>query len=134
MGARGRKSKAELMVVQSEPPTRSISASSSVPPPKDLGPAGKKLWEDITAEFTLETSAEVQQFYEACCMEDRASKLRRHIDADGEMIETKGMRRDHPCLKHELAARAFVTRTIANLFPPPPDEKPRHRSSPGYYG
>ena len=57
-------------------------------------------------------------------MEDRAAKFRRHIDRDGEMIETKGMRRDHPCLKHELAARAFVTRTIANLFPPPTDEKP----------
>ena len=72
MGARGRKSQAELMVVaRPESPRRLTSGPASVP--KDLGPAGKKLWEDITAEFSLETSAEAQQFYEACCMEDRAA-------------------------------------------------------------
>src|SRR5262249_40264337 len=38
-------------------------------------------------------------------------------------------------LKHELGARAFVVRTIANLFPSAAAEKPpRYRSSPGYYG
>jgi hypothetical protein len=136
MGARGRKSKAQLMVVQSEsPPLAAKTRSSSVlPPPADLGVAGKELWRQITSEFTLESSAEVQQFYEACCMEDRAVKLRKHIDREGEMVEIRGIRRDHPCLKHELAARAFVVRTLANLFPPVPDVKPRYRSSPGYYG
>src|SRR5262245_1064131 len=137
MGARGRKSKTQLMVVPPESPIpAALTRSSSVlPAPADLGVAGKKLWQDITREFTLESSAEVQQFYEACCMEDRAVKLRRHIDREGEMVEIRGARRDHPCLKHELAARAFVVRTIANLFPSPPAEKPRrYRSSTGYYG
>ena len=97
--------------------------------------AGKELWRQITSEFTLESSAEVQQLYAACCMEDRAVKLRRHIDREGEMVEIRGIRRDHPLLKHELGARAFVVRTLANLFPSVAAEKPpRFRSSPGYYG
>jgi len=137
MGARGRKSKAELMVVQSEPTPAAPTRSSSVSPPGDLGEAGAKLWQRLTKEFTLETSAEVQQLYEACCMEERAVQLRAHIDKDGEVIKIGegGLPRDHPCLKHELAARAFVVRTLANLFPPAAAEKPpRYRSSPGYYG
>jgi hypothetical protein len=137
MGARGRKSKAQLMVVQSESPAQAAPArsSSTLPPPADLGAAGKELWRQITSEFTLESSAEVQQFYQACCMTDRAVKLRKHIDREGEMVEIRGTRRDHPCLKHELGARAFVVRTLANLFPSAAAEKPpRYRSSPGYYG
>ena len=125
------------MVIQSEsPPLRATTRSSGIlPPPADLGVAGKELWRQITSEFTLESSAEVQQFYEACCMEDRAVKLRKHIDREGEMVEIRGTRRDHPLLKHELGARAFVVRTLANLFPSVAAEKPpRYRSSPGYYG
>ena len=37
-------------------------------------------------------------------------------------------------LGHELGARAFVVRTLGNLFPSAADERPRYRSSPGYYG
>ena len=94
MGARGRKSKAQLMVLQSESPTLTATTRSSsvLPPPADLGVAGKELWPKITSEFTLESSPEVQQFYEACCMEDRAVKLRRHIDREGEMVEIRGTR------------------------------------------
>jgi hypothetical protein len=96
-----------------------------LPPPADLGDAGRELWQQITSEFTLESSAEVQQFYQACCMTDRAVKLRGHIDREGEMVEIRGTRRDHPCLKHELGARDV--RTLANLFPSAADEKlPRY--------
>src|SRR6476620_2585731 len=106
MGARGRKSKAQLMVIQSDSAIPATPRpSSALPPPADLGAAGKELWRQITSEFTLESSAEVQQFYQACCMTDRAVKLRQHIDREGEMVEIRGTRRDHPCLKHELGAR-----------------------------
>src|SRR5262245_20918942 len=131
MGARGRKSKAQLMVVplESAVPAKR-SAPSVLPAPADLGPAGTKLWQDITAEFTLESSAEVQQLYAAYGMEDRAMKLRKFIDSEGKMVEIRGTRRDHPCLKHELGARAFVVRTLANLFPSAAEKPPRY----GYYG
>src|SRR5262245_60741340 len=128
MGARGRKSKAELMVVQSEPTPRSkvVTSVTSVSPPGDLGEAGAMLWQRLTKEFALETSAEVQQLYEACCMEDRAANLRKHIDRDGEALRISegGLPRDHPCLRAEIACRAFVVRTLANLFPSAADGKP----------
>jgi hypothetical protein len=39
----------------------------------------------------------------------------RKIDRDGEVIRTRGTIKDHPALKHELACRAFVVRTLAKL-------------------
>jgi hypothetical protein len=130
MGARGRKSQAELSVVRTAP-LRDPRHRGDLSPPRDLGPDGKGLWRNITSEFTLENSSEVERFYQACLARDRAAKLRKHIDRDGEMIETKGTRRDNPLLKHELAARAFVTRTLANLFPRE-EKPPKHRSPYGH--
>jgi len=37
------------------------------------------------------------------------------IDNDGEVIRARGQIKDHPALKHELAARAFVVRTLSRL-------------------
>jgi hypothetical protein len=44
-----------------------------------------------------------------------AESLRDAIDRDGEIIRTKAGPREHPGLKHELAARAFVVRTLHKL-------------------
>jgi hypothetical protein len=41
--------------------------------------------------------------------------MRVQIDQDGECIRTKTGPGDHPLLKHELAARAFVVRTLGRL-------------------
>jgi hypothetical protein len=41
--------------------------------------------------------------------------LRDQIDRDGEVIRTKQGLRDHPGLKHELANRSFVVRTLSRL-------------------
>jgi hypothetical protein len=46
---------------------------------------------------------------------DRAEALAAVIDQDGERIMTKTGPKDHPCLKHELAARAFVVKTLQKL-------------------
>jgi hypothetical protein len=44
---------------------------------------------------------------------DRAEALRIEIDRDGEVIRLRSTVKDHPALKHELANRAFVVRTLA---------------------
>jgi hypothetical protein len=46
---------------------------------------------------------------------DRAEKYAEQIDAEGATIETKHGLKEHPLLKHELAARAFVVRTLQRL-------------------
>ena len=41
--------------------------------------------------------------------------LRSEIERDGEVLRLQGTVRDHPALKHELANRAFVVRTLVRL-------------------
>jgi hypothetical protein len=51
----------------------------------------------------------------ACQALDRAEALRREIERDGAVLRVRGTVKDHPALKHELANRAFVVRTLARL-------------------
>ena len=47
---------------------------------------------------------------------DRMQSLRAQIDADGEVVRTKnGLKKQHPALKSELAARSFIARTLQRL-------------------
>ena len=46
---------------------------------------------------------------------DRAEALREQIEIDGDVIRSKCMLKDHPGLKHELANRSFVVRTLHRL-------------------
>jgi hypothetical protein len=52
---------------------------------------------------------------QACQSLDRAEGLREDINRDGAVLVSRGQIRDNPCLKHELAARAFVVRTLSRL-------------------
>jgi hypothetical protein len=52
---------------------------------------------------------------QACQALDRAETLRSEIERDGEVLRLQGTVRDHPALKHELANRAFVVRTLVRL-------------------
>ena len=51
----------------------------------------------------------------ACEALDRAESLRQQIQRDGEVIATRMGIRDHPALKHELANRSFVSKTLVRL-------------------
>jgi hypothetical protein len=84
-------------------------------PPGKLGAVGMSLWNDITGAYEFSDRASYETLYQACVSADRASSLRDLIDEDGEVIRTKLGLRDHPGLKHEIAARSFVVRTLARL-------------------
>jgi hypothetical protein len=51
----------------------------------------------------------------ACQALDRAEALRKKIDRDGEVLDGEKGPRDHPGLRHELANRAFVAKTLDRL-------------------
>ena len=52
----------------------------------------------------------------ACQALDRAEALREQIDEEGEIVsDTRGNRRDHPGLKHELQNRSFIAKALARL-------------------
>jgi len=107
MGARGRKSRAELSIVSGGKP----QAPAVVKPPRKLGEHGAALWKSITVEYHIDSAGVVEQLAQACQALDRAEACAAQIAKDGVMFED----RDHPLIKHELAARAFVNRTLQRL-------------------
>jgi len=84
-------------------------------PSRTLGKHGRSLWDRIQSEYGVEDSGGLEMLQQACAALDRAETLRLEIDRDGEVIRTRGGVKDHPALKHELANRAFVVRTLARL-------------------
>lgn|SRR5215813_7900808 len=91
-------------------------AESAPNPPRKLGEAGESLWFRVQNEYRITDVGGVELLMQACLAADRAEALRLIIDADGERIVAKGgIIKDHPCLKHELAARSFIVRTLQRL-------------------
>jgi hypothetical protein len=94
-------------------PTRSRSKLAQ--PPGKLDKTGMSLWQDITAAYEFGDRASYETLFQACAMADRAAQLRDQIDKDGVMVPSSQGIRDHPLLKHELAARSFVVRALQRL-------------------
>jgi hypothetical protein len=96
-----------------------IPAPSVEQPPRSpikLGPIGQSLWDDIVSSYEFSDRASYETLGQACAAADRAERCREQIDVDGECIKVRGGGvRDHPLLKHEIAARSFVVRTLARL-------------------
>ena len=90
-------------------------ASTSIDPPSTLQDAGRQLWRQVFAEFDMNDVAGRQMLAQACAMADRAEELAKDIERDGAVIHSRTGPKDHPGLKHELAARAFVVRTLDRL-------------------
>jgi hypothetical protein len=90
-------------------------AATSSPPPRNLGPDGQSLWRRVMEEYEIEDCGGIEMLAQACQSLDRAEALRREIERDGEVLRVGGTVKDHPALKHELANRAFVVRTLARL-------------------
>ena len=57
----------------------------------------------------------VEMLAQACAMLDAAEDYAGHIAQDGPVIRVNDTIKDHPLIKHELAARAFVVRTLQRL-------------------
>jgi hypothetical protein len=84
-------------------------------PPRDLGKPGRSLWDRVTREYVIDDVQGIEMLCLACEQTDRVASLREQIDADGPMIRTAQGYRDHPLLKHELASRALIARTLIKL-------------------
>ena len=85
-------------------------------PPRQLGKHGMQLWRAVTAEYAIEDAGGVEMLCEAAQALDRAEECAAAIARDGVSLRLKaGLTKDNPLLKHELAARAFVVRTLARL-------------------
>jgi hypothetical protein len=103
--------------IDEKPKTKSklARAPSKSKPPRTLGEVGLSLWNRITNAYAIEDEGGRELLSQACAAADRAEALRAQIDQDGEVLVIKGVMRDHPALKHEIANRSFVVRTLMRL-------------------
>lgn len=84
-------------------------------PPRTLGHHGANLWHRIMTEYDIADAGGRELLALACQQLDRAEALKAQIDAEGEVIQTRNGPKDHPALRHELAARAFIAKTLHRL-------------------
>jgi hypothetical protein len=94
---------------------RVLDGRARTSPPCALGKVGQSLWDRVLAAYDISDAGGVELLAQACAAADRAESLRRQIDETGEAIHTRTGMRDNPLLKHEVASRAFVTRTLCRL-------------------
>jgi hypothetical protein len=99
----------------SQKPSRLTVVWNAPNPPRKLGAAGESLWFRIQSEYAIGDVGGVELLMQCCLAADRADELAAIIDEDGPRIVTKTGIKDHPLLKHELAARAFICRTLQRL-------------------
>jgi hypothetical protein len=107
-----------IMPKNQRPPLTVVdpTAATTLTPPRTLNRHGRALWDRIQAEYRVDDCAGVEMLTQACQALDRAEALADQIASDGEVIRGRnGMLREHPCLKAELANRAFVVRTLTKL-------------------
>jgi hypothetical protein len=83
--------------------------------PGDLGSAGQSLWRRILAEFQIEDAAGREVLAQCCHAADLAVRLRQLVDKDGAVVGTKSGLKENPAARLELAARAFICRTLGKL-------------------
>jgi len=91
------------------------SASTMPKPPPTLGEPGAALWRSIMKEYAIVDSGGLAILEQACALRDRVAEWVAIIAADGPVIRTKQGLKDHPLVRHELAARALICRLLSRL-------------------
>ena len=86
----------------------SVVSVTGTKPSRTLGNHGAALWRSVVSEYHIDDAGGIELLTAACQQLDRAESLREQIDVDGYIVRTKDSLREHPGLRHELAARAFV--------------------------
>jgi hypothetical protein len=85
-------------------------------PPVKLGKTGMDLWRGVVSAYQFDDRGSLETLAQACSAADRAAQMAARIDRDGVTIlnQTGGFR-EHPLIRHELAARTFVVSALARL-------------------
>ena len=85
-------------------------------PPESLKRHGRALWNQIQSEYEIRDGGGIEMLRQACAAADRAEDCAKKIEREGLTVtNARGTPHDHPLVKHELAARAFVVKTLRAL-------------------
>jgi hypothetical protein len=105
-------------VAKKLPPTLTLvdtAKSNPLAAPASLGKAGAELWLAVHRDYVIEDSAGHQMLLRICEAADSLSSYDEQIARDGPTIRTASGMREHPLLKHQLATRSFVVRSLHRL-------------------
>jgi hypothetical protein len=95
---------------------RLVGGNRAPVPPRRLGKPGRELWELVHGQYQIVDAGGLEMLAQACEATDMLSLLTAQVEQDGPVIKVKGAGlRDHPALRHIIAHRAFVVRTLARL-------------------
>src|SRR5262245_56354109 len=84
-------------------------------PPRTLGHHGTNLWNRITTEYNIADAGGRELQALACQQLDRAQALKAQNHAEAAVVQTRNGPKDHPALRHELQARAFIAKPLLRL-------------------
>jgi len=85
-------------------------------PPRKLGEHGLSLWYAVHSEYQVDDRGGLEILMQICAASDRVEALAAQISVDGETIRSRtGVLKVHPCIKDELALRAFIVRGLERL-------------------
>lgn len=99
-----------------KPPLTMLDPTSTgISPPRKLGDHGLSLWNSVQNAYRIDDVGGIELLAQACAAADRVEALAERITADGEVIQGPSGPKAHPCLKDELAGRAFIVRTLERL-------------------
>ena len=102
-----------------KPPTLTVIDPASKPnplaPPSTLGEAGRKLWQAIHRDYVVEDASGLEMLAQICAAADRVAEYRAAIDRNCPTVQSASGIKDHPLLRHELAAQSFIVRSLHRL-------------------
>jgi len=95
--------------------TAGAPPADPLPTTPPLGEAGMQLWRRVTGEYDMSDAAGYEMLKQACEAIDDLARYSEIIGQDGSMITTSAGRKEHPLIKHQAIARAFIVRTLSRL-------------------
>jgi len=84
-------------------------------PPRDLGQHGRELWDAVQREYGITDRGGIELLAQACGALDLVEALGEAIARDGAIVYGRAGPKAHPAVKDQIAARAFIVRTLERL-------------------
>ena len=73
------------------------------PPPRDLGPHGRELWDAVLKEYRITDRGGIELLAQACGALDLVEALGEAIAKDGVIVRTPSGLRANPAIKEQTA-------------------------------
>jgi hypothetical protein len=98
-------------------PALSVVSTATIDgaPPRDLGRHGRKLWDEVQAAYGIADRGGIELLTQACGALDLVEALGEAIARDGAIVYGRTGPKAHPAVKDQIAARAFLVRTLEKL-------------------